>query len=620
MLCFMKRFLLAHWAQIMKRVFIIGFACQAIHGSEPFRLGDATHMVENLNAPGDVFIQDDGSWLVTDARQGLIRVFDKNGSPIRVFGLGHLKAPHSIALFNNRYYVSDPGQHLVVVFDQQGAFYKNWHGSKPGQFNRPMGMAAGKHRLYIADQNRVLAFDQNESLLFEMKVHQPIDVAIDDLGFVYVADGEKNKIHKFNARGESIKQWGDWGPYPGLFDEPHGLFWHDGQLLVADTRNHRIQAFNREGEFLYVWGSHEAILHEGNGKLHYPSSIAVSPDGSFAVVGETLEERCQMISTGPKQKEAFVIPGLDKNRTHFGEYLSTDDNLLAIAEPESHYVYLFDIREEIPIIVSRFGERGEGFGLMMRTTGLDLEGTRILTTDPVLGRIQEFRTTYRKDAPLSYTPELAKFISAIHFTKLEEKDSSRSPGKMSLTCLKGDGKGLYYAIDDQNAKVLVFDKDWRVIRSWDGAKKERFQRPTDLAIDASGKKIYVVDSLNNLVSVFNRKGKYQFSFGANKGPGGLLRPFGVTTDRKGFVYVSDRGNHRIVKYDETGQFVAAWGKRGSGMGEFWSPAGLVMSKSNRLFVIDYGNHRAQIFRPDGTWLVTFGAGRAYTPDSLPLKP
>jgi len=74
----------------------------------------------------------------------------------------------------------------------------------------------------------------------------------------------------------------------------------------------------------------------------------------------------------------------------------------------------------------------------------------------------------------------------------------------------------------------------------------------------------------------------------------------------GDVFVSDghggATNARIVKFSKEGTFVAAWGKRGSGPGEFALPHALAMDSAGRLFVADHGNNRIEIFDQDGKFI------------------
>ena len=58
--------------------------------------------------------------------------------------------------------------------------------------------------------------------------------------------------------------------------------------------------------------------------------------------------------------------------------------------------------------------------------------------------------------------------------------------------------------------------------------------------------------------------------------------------------------HREVTRD--GIFVKAWGRKGSGPGEFDAPHSITIDSQGRLFVADRANSRIQIFDQDGTFL------------------
>jgi tripartite motif-containing protein 71 len=69
----------------------------------------------------------------------------------------------------------------------------------------------------------------------------------------------------------------------------------------------------------------------------------------------------------------------------------------------------------------------------------------------------------------------------------------------------------------------------------------------------------------------------------------------VAVDSSGNVYVADLGNHRIQKFDSEGTFMAKWGSRGEGDGEFRGPSGVAVDSSNNVYVSDQGNNRIQKF-------------------------
>src|SRR5207248_8233235 len=61
-------------------------------------------------------------------------------------------------------------------------------------------------------------------------------------------------------------------------------------------------------------------------------------------------------------------------------------------------------------------------------------------------------------------------------------------------------------------------------------------------------------------------------------------------------------NARIVKFSKDGRFLKAWGRKGSGPGEFAELHAIAIDSRGRLFVADRGNSRIQIFDQEGKFL------------------
>ena len=73
---------------------------------------------------------------------------------------------------------------------------------------------------------------------------------------------------------------------------------------------------------------------------------------------------------------------------------------------------------------------------------------------------------------------------------------------------------------------------------------------------------------------------------------------GIAVDSKGNVYVVDRHNNRIQKFDSDGNFTTKWGGIGSGVGEFKDPMGIAGdSSSGYVYVADSQNYRIHVFAP-----------------------
>jgi streptogramin lyase len=112
------------------------------------------------------------------------------------------------------------------------------------------------------------------------------------------------------------------------------------------------------------------------------------------------------------------------------------------------------------------------------------------------------------------------------------------------------------------------------------------------------------------VMKFSSEGKLLMTLGkpgvAGDGPHMFNGPSDVLVAPNGDIFVADGHggdtNARIVKLTKDGKFIKAWGKKGSGPGEFDTPHGLAMDAAGRLFVADRGNSRTQIFDQNGKFL------------------
>ena len=66
-------------------------------------------------------------------------------------------------------------------------------------------------------------------------------------------------------------------------------------------------------------------------------------------------------------------------------------------------------------------------------------------------------------------------------------------------------------------------------------------------------------------------------------------------DKVGHLMVCDTSNHRIQVFDLSGKFVATFGTKGSGMGEFDKPLSAAVLSDGKIVVTDLNNSRIQIF-------------------------
>jgi len=147
-----------------------------------------------------------------------------------------------------------------------------------------------------------------------------------------------------------------------------------------------------------------------------------------------------------------------------------------------------------------------------------------------------------------------------------------------------------------------------------GSESGQFNYPKDIAVDGQGH-VYVVDSYNHRVQVFDAKGNFLQQWGGQgNAPGQFQEPWGIAVDKTGNVYVADTWNHRIQKFDAQGRFLKQWGVFGDTAGAlgatnvFYGPRDIVVDNEGNLLVSDTGNKRIIKFTPDGEFIEQWGGG------------
>jgi DNA-binding beta-propeller fold protein YncE len=98
-----------------------------------------------------------------------------------------------------------------------------------------------------------------------------------------------------------------------------------------------------------------------------------------------------------------------------------------------------------------------------------------------------------------------------------------------------------------------------LVRTWGGDEindeNQFFKFPGDVKVSQDGL-IYIADSINNRIQVFDRKGNFKRSVGtAGQGPSDLLQPSSLDLDKNNNLIVSDSGNLRIQIFDSRGNYL-----------------------------------------------------------------
>ena len=173
-----------------------------------------------------------------------------------------------------------------------------------------------------------------------------------------------------------------------------------------------------------------------------------------------------------------------------------------------------------------------------------------------------------------------------------------------------DDNDRLFVSDSHLKTIFVFDPAHRLVGSF-GA--DSLERPSGIALDTKNRLLYVTDVVKNQVAVFDADSfKFQRSIGgppakpAEEDPGTFARPTNVAVDAKGNIYVSDTINNRIQIFDAEGNFLSMFGRGGDGPGYFGRPKGLAVDRDGHIWVADTSMDRVQVFDQKGHLAGFFG--------------
>jgi tripartite motif-containing protein 71 len=120
--------------------------------------------------------------------------------------------------------------------------------------------------------------------------------------------------------------------------------------------------------------------------------------------------------------------------------------------------------------------------------------------------------------------------------------------------------------------------------------------------------LIVTDDNKHQVHVFDRDGSHIRSFSSKGNDDGLLNdPGGVCVNSKGHIIVVNRCNHRVSMFDNDGKFVRTIGSHGSDNGQLNYPVGICVDRYDNMYVAEYHNNRVSKFSSDGKFICKFGS-------------
>jgi predicted membrane-bound mannosyltransferase/DNA-binding beta-propeller fold protein YncE len=161
-----------------------------------------------------------------------------------------------------------------------------------------------------------------------------------------------------------------------------------------------------------------------------------------------------------------------------------------------------------------------------------------------------------------------------------------------------DSQGRVFVADTGNKRIVVFDEDGDYITEFGtaGFDPGQFDEPVGVAVAGDGT-VYVTDTWNQRVQSFipSEDGavylpSVQWDVNAWFGQSLDNKPFIAVSPNK-HVFISDPEGYRVIEFTENGEFVRTWGDFGIGSNEIGLAAGITLDPQGFVWVTDAGNNR-----------------------------
>ena len=204
----------------------------------------------------------------------------------------------------------------------------------------------------------------------------PMGVAVDDNGFVYVADSGNHRIQKLSPGGEVVAVWGSLGTAPGRLNRPWGIAVANGQVFVADRDNQRIQVFDTNGAYLTGW------------EIPGARPAGIASDGANVYVSDSAGHRVLVFTSAGAHVRDWGGYGALFGQMYSprGIALAPDGSVL-VADTGNHRIQRFSVEGQFAGVFGSYGQRCFEFDAPSFVSVL--ANGNILVTDEALHRVQE---------------------------------------------------------------------------------------------------------------------------------------------------------------------------------------------------------------------------------------
>ncbi len=265
-------------------------------------------------------------------------------------------------------------------------------------------------------------------------------------------------------------------------------------------------------------------------EVNLPQHVAAGPAGAIYATSITDQGSYQVVTfdRSGKRTGAFGKAGSRPGELNFPQGIAVDRNgEIYVVERNNGRISVFDQRGTFKRFVAALGLI---YGRTYCPEGICLHKDTIFLADTRNHRIQLF----------DKHGEVLRVIGEMG----DRDDQFRLPRALAVTT-----EGLLYVVDSKHNYVKVFSVDGTFMRKFGGAstrEKEKglFNQPTGISLDEERDRVYIADTMNNRIQVFDLEGKSIAVLDESKGYF-FSRPKGIGLDGEGNLLIADTDNNQV---------------------------------------------------------------------------
>ena len=576
-----------------------------------------TVLSNNIREPHGVTEGRNGEIVVVSQANHKVLVFDRDCKLTTQFGAkGDLDGS-----FNNLTSVAITSENFILVsshdklqwFTMEGQLVYVTGNSGKGEleFDHPDSIAIGRDgKIYVLEKRnkrvQILKGDATFHSSFSLKVdHPPEALAVNSEGKIFFADVRDNCVQVFSPEGKYLSMFYNMGPKE--LTVPAAVAIDDKDNIYVGTISGIVVVFDKAGCFICTFRVSSDI-----GQFSIIRGLHVGQSG-YVYVSECLNNQVQVFRLSSTPYSENSSPSLPPVTT-----VSLPHRPVFTVGPISSLPVkvLSGVRQPCGIVT---GQNGDVFVASHQDNAILIYSSADSQPRWQIAEIKNARDHRNKriNCPygLAFTQDGYLLVSVQHqmlkmsldgtvWTFVGNEKNIRGSGERDLSDPRGIAvrkDGLIYLVDQGNHRIQTFQSNFAYLATFSNPNvTERTSECLESVAFNSAGDLFVTDSHNCRVQVYNHNGKFAFAFGKKDDPrrykrGGLSRPHAIAIDHEDFVYVG--GDDGIVSiFNRRGDFVRTFGGPGDKPGQFRDIRGMHIDKYGQLYVCEWITNRIQVFR------------------------